>query len=93
MLSALVMVTRPASEIADIDEAARWVGLPEYQTGEKLLRVVVLCESSADRQAFLDHLGATVIDHKGSDVWSIYWPLRTVGDDRRSLKFGPEAAP
>lgn len=35
ILAALVMVTRPAHEIADADEAAQWVGMPEFTAATK----------------------------------------------------------
>lgn len=33
MLANLLFVTRPANEIRDLNAAAQWVGMPEYDTG------------------------------------------------------------
>jgi len=77
-LAALVMVSRPASEIADFDAAAEWVGLPEYDPGERSLHVVVNCATDADRDAFLAFIGAgpehlVRVTPRAKSVW---WPLR-----------------
>ena len=41
MLANLVMVTRPASEIANINEAAQWAGMPNYDEENKAYKAVV----------------------------------------------------
>jgi len=89
MLAALVMVTRPASEIASMDEAAEWVGMPEYQAEDLPFRLMVLFGSNEDREAFLSHIGAddkTVVSRRAS-IWSVQWPLKDSRDDWRNVKF------
>lgn len=47
MLANLVFVTRPAGEIEDFDEAAHWVGMPEYHDGEEPLKLKAGIDLSA----------------------------------------------
>jgi ParB-like chromosome segregation protein Spo0J len=88
-LAALVMVTRPASEIADFDAASEWVGagMPDYAAGEELYRLVVKFKSEADREAFVEKYGIRVTTKKNagakalsSQTWSAWWPERTTQD-------------
>ncbi len=95
-LAALLAVTRPASEIADIDEAAEWVGMPEFVMTKNPLRLIVQFETEADREAFLTQVGALgesapagVLykrDTSVSKTWSMWWPLRA-RHDNASLRF------
>ena len=77
-LSALVMVTRPAHEIADFDAAAEWVGMPDTGTpAEQPLNVVVHCKTEEDRAAFFAFVGATSQQIFGTTATrSMWWPLR-----------------
>jgi len=86
MLAAFTMVTRPASEIADMNAAAQWVGMPEYRPEGEPLRVVVQLANEADREAFMKAIGATTINKKTQPVWSIWWPERQK-DDLSSVRF------
>lgn len=84
MLSNLVMVTRPASEIRDHDEAAHWVGLPDYEPQVEPLKVIVSFDSEEDRENFARKLGVTL---RGSGkTSSMWWPPREE-DDLISLRF------
>lgn len=74
MLANLVLVTRPESEIADINEAAEWVGMPEFEEEALAPRCVVSFRSTEDREQFMAAIGATVINKKTEGVWSIWWP-------------------
>lgn len=77
-LAALVLVTRPASEIPDMNTAAHWVGVPEYQNKPDPYRIIVACASEQVRDDFMAHLGATqehVIQTLGK-AKTIEWPLR-----------------
>lgn len=85
-LAALTMVTRPASEIRTFDEAAEWVGMPEYEAGGDPLKVVVQFDDEATRVKFMEAIGATVINKKTARVWSIWWPEREK-EDLSSVKF------
>lgn len=91
MLANLVYVTRPASEIADMDEAAHWVGMPEYAPADgdrERLRLTVSFAGEADRADFYRRLG---IDGPRGQNASIWWPLREK-DDPRSLRLEESVA-
>lgn len=85
MLANLVMVTRPASEIADINEAAQWVGMPEYEGGEgypNASKVVVNFRNEIDRAEFARVLGITMTG-KTDTTW---WPAKE-RNDLASVRF------
>lgn len=86
MLANLVYVTRPASEIQDIDAAAQWVGMPEYDPEAEPLKIIMSFESAADREQFIEYIGATTIKKKTGAVWSMWWPEK-VKEDLASLRF------
>ncbi len=87
-LAALLMVTRDGSEIADLDEAAEWVGMPEFDHTGSHLRMIIHFTSEDDRVAVADLLG--VDDERtirqGVQVWSLHWPPRRQ-DDPKSVIF------
>lgn len=88
MLANLAMVTRPASEIADLEAAAQWVGMPEYDdTGEGRIQIIVNFANEDDRQEFCHLLGleASKIPTEGQGK-SIWWPKR-MDDDNRHIRF------
>ncbi len=85
MLANLAMVTRPASEIADFDAAAQWVGMPEYTPGEDTLKVVVSVDSEEDRARLLQVLGCTPRSSLGKTC-SVFWPNRE-REDLSSVRF------
>jgi len=95
MLAALVMVTRPASEIRGVDAAAEWAGMPGYDPTSNtnaLCRVIVNFDTEADRAAFIAQNG--LIIHKrlndatgvAGKLFTTYWPPRP-RDDIASLRF------
>lgn len=65
----LTMVTRPASEIQDINEAAEWIGLPEFIPEENPVQVIVAFRNEHDRQAFASKLGVDLVDKKRQSIW------------------------
>ena len=73
-LANLAFVTRPRSELKDFDEAAEWVGMPEYESVPKPLRLVVSFRNEADRVAFMQLIEAPVLNKTRLGVWSIWWP-------------------
>lgn len=85
MLANLLFVTRPASEIADFDEAAEWVGMPEYERANDPLKMTVSFATNEDRLAFGRKLGYKMTD-KTKSVW---WPPREK-DDVESIRFVSE---
>ena len=74
MLTNFVMVTRPESEIKDFDEAAAWVGMPEYED-VKVIKVVVNFRNDKDRSAFAKKLGVSLTEN----TKSVWWPPRKRG--------------
>lgn len=83
MLANLVMVTRPASEIADFDEAAAWAGMPSYELpDDEPERLTVKFRSADDRADLCARLGLQLDD----SVKSIWWPPRP-DDDVAALRF------
>jgi len=86
-LAALVMVTRPASEIADFDAAAEWVGMPDFEHAPELFEMKIVCESEDDRREVAERLGyGDTTVRKGKRVWTGYWPPREQ-DDPGSILF------
>lgn len=85
-LAALAFVTRPESEIKDFDEAAEWVGMPEYEPIDRHPRVTINFESEADRELFLQTIGATFVNKKMQSAWLLWWPERR-NHDMKSVKF------
>ncbi len=82
------------SEIEAIDERARdssseWVGLPEFIPVTDSFKLVISCETEADRDAALDALGIATI-HKGTrGTLSVWFPDRA-REDLSSLRFEVE---
>lgn len=90
MLANLVYVTRPASEIQDHDEAAHWVGMPDYEPGEgefpDASRIVVHFRNGADRAAFARRLEIE-ISPQSDTTW--YPPMER--NDLASVRFEESA--
>lgn len=69
MLANLLMVTRNAAEIKDINEAAEWVGMPGYDgLPESPWKIVVNFDDAADRAEFARRLGIDITDRTNS-IW------------------------
>lgn len=78
-LANLALVSRPASEIKNIDEAAHWVGMPEYESKPAKFSLNVIFESEADRDRFMvEHKFKPVNKHGAS--WAMYWPEKDKRD-------------
>lgn len=74
MLANLAMITRPAAEIADMDEAAAWVGLPGYESpDQKPFQIIITFRDEAARDAYAAQTSLR-IDKKGATTWSTRWP-------------------
>ena len=82
MLANLVMVTRPASEIANFDEAAAWAGMPDYDEGESTIKIIVSFLNMDDRARFLQTTGLNLTE-KQKSAW---WPAKS-RDDLSSIRF------
>ncbi len=90
MLAALAFVTRPASEIGDMNDALAWTGMPEYDQGGDQIKLVVTFLNEEDRAEFVVKSGLT-IDKKVARTWATRWPF-TEREDGAAIKFEEEAA-
>ena len=86
MLANLLFVTRPKSEIEDMDRAAEWAGMPEFDNGEKPIRLIISFETPEARADFVEEIGLTKTTKKESTVWMAKWPPQE-GNDLASVKF------
>lgn len=80
MLANLLYVTRPQHEIADFDEAAQWVGMPEYEPGDDVLKVVLSFRSVEDMRECARRLGLVFTDR----TKAAWFPTKE-RDDRASV--------
>lgn len=95
-LTLLEMVTRPPGEVRDFDAAGEWgaAGMPEFDAGADLNRLVIQFRSEAERKAFVEKFGIEVLTKKsaGSHVsandktWSAWWPPRQ-REDRKAVRW------
>jgi len=91
MLANLVFVTRPENEIRDYNEAAAWVGMPEYEEGDRStdLKIVINFRNEADRAEFAEKFGLN-FTKKMSTAWTMRWPPHE-RQDVSSVKFVGES--
>jgi hypothetical protein len=89
MLAGLLFVTRPESEIKDIDEASQWVGMPDYEDGETKLKIVISFRNEQDRKRFAETHGLK-IGKKEQASWMTWWPFKE-RDDLSSVRFEASA--
>jgi hypothetical protein len=85
MLAALAYVTRPAHELADKDEAAHWVGMPEYEMGEEACKLHISFRSAADRLACAARLELDLTSDDRLTI-SAWWPPKRA-EDTQALRF------
>jgi hypothetical protein len=77
MLTALLMATRPVSEIADFDAAAAWLGLPDFEGGGEQFKLIVTCFTRDDLDQFVDRFGLRdLISNSNPRSLSLVWPPR-----------------
>jgi hypothetical protein len=81
-LASLLMVTRPTSEIKDKNEAAEWVGMPDWEVEPAPIKLIVSFANESDRSEFAAIVGYNLTE-KTTSVW---FPPRT-RDDNSGLKF------
>jgi|SRR5579862_290705 len=94
MLANLVMVSRPASEIADLDAAAQWVGMPEYNDeGDEESAEFSVIVNFATEEHCREFCRRLTIDASSILMRKIrrpiWWPSQ-VRDDLLSLRFTAE---
>ena len=87
MLAALTFVTRPASEVRDLNEAAHWVGMPAYEEGGTPIRLIVSFKKREDLEEFVSKHNLKIDKSaiKG-ETWSTRWPW-TEREDSAKIKF------
>jgi hypothetical protein len=85
MLANLVMITRPESEIADFNEAAEWVGLPEYEPKEEPLKLTISFRNEQDREDFVEMFQIEILK-KEAKTWMTWYPPKEKVD-ARSVRF------
>lgn len=82
-----IMVTRPADEIKDIDEASQWVGMPDYEKTKEPFKVIVACDDELTMRKFLKLIKAkTVRKSNTGRMCSVWWPDKE-REDKSSVKF------
>ena len=75
MLANLIFVTRPASKIADANEAAQWVGMPEYNEGSNLPCLVITFKTESDRGRFVKKFHLKIgLKRVKLRAWTTRWP-------------------
>ena len=82
MLANFLMVTRPKSEIKDFNEAAEWIGMPEYNLVDEPLKLVLVFRNQKDRTEAAEKLGLTLT----LQTRSAWYPPRP-NEDPKSIKF------
>ena len=77
-LAAMSFTTRSRSEFDSADEAAEWVGMPDYQPNIKIPILHIQFESKEARQVFVSEhgLGNAHKMDSGKTIWSVTWPPR-----------------
>jgi ParB-like chromosome segregation protein Spo0J len=85
MLANLVMITRPQSEIQDLNEASEWVGMPDFNPIDGNYKITINFKTEADREQFSDEYPFE-IRKRESKTWTTIYPF-SVNDDLMSVKF------
>ena len=86
-LANLVMVTRPASEVASFDAAAEWIGMPEHSPGDLAIKLIFIFRTTEDRDQLLKDLEVTKAPNRVSKTsWSMWWP-QSENEDLESIGF------
>lgn len=87
-LAALLLVTRPAVEIKDFDEAAEWVGMPEYEAGEGVVaKLVISFRTREDFDRFVKEKEINLDKSRSMNkTTSTWWPWRE-WEDRAATRF------
>ena len=88
MLSNLLFVTRPNSEVKDFDEAAEWVGMPEYEAKEDNPKWIINFRTKEEREDFKKLINCDGGKMEGK-TWSTWFPPRE-NEDLKSVKFENE---
>lgn len=88
-LANLVFVTRPADEIADINAAREWIGLPAYDVNDPRrgdeVSITISFLNEVDRDRYVQQTGLEFLRAAGKR-WTTTWPLPE-RMDRASARF------
>jgi hypothetical protein len=71
MLANLVMISRTSKEISSINEAAEWVGMPDYEPKDDGIRLSVNFMTEDDRELFFKVIGQKFTE-KTKAIWFPY---------------------
>jgi hypothetical protein len=88
MLANLEVASRPQSETEDFDEAAEWVGMPEYDEDaqdDAPVKISIQFRSPEDSERFTEEFGIDILKRKGKS-WQTWWPYKG-REDLPSLRF------
>jgi len=85
MLANLVMITRHQGEIEDADEAAEWVGMPEFEAQDKIPKLVINFRSNEDREKLVKELEWNIMKREKL-TWTTWWPEKE-REDLSSVRF------
>lgn len=86
ILANLIMVTRPAHEIAGIDEAAEWVGMPDFEPySDSRLVLIIRCADEPARDEIIEKMGLQIAKQTRG-TWSCWYPP-SERDDASALLF------
>ena len=88
MLSNLLFVTRPNSEVKDFDEAAEWVGMPDYEAKEDNPKWIINFRTKEEREDFKKLINCDGGKMEGK-TWSTWFPPRE-NEDLKSVKYENE---
>lgn len=86
-LSALIMVSRTAGEIAALDASGEWAGMPAFDIPENTPILLIHFETEEQREQLVEQLG--IVPKRGHRVWSGWWPTRQ-RIDRRAVRWQEE---
>lgn len=84
-LAALIVVTRPETEVKDHNAAAEWIGLPEFNAHPHPPKLVLSFDNEVDRDKLMADLGLFVSQRRREVISSWYPPRER--EDPFSLRF------
>lgn len=85
MLAALAMITRTEREIPDMNAAAHWVGMPEYDVPTDSFKIVFNFVTDEERKNFVDRHEFKIMKREAK-TWTTWWPQKQ-RDDFSSISF------
>jgi hypothetical protein len=77
MVQNLILVTRPKSEIPDLDAAAEWIGMPDMgeEQRQTSIQLIVWCDTEDERNNALQLLGMDRVISSRRTI-SVHFPLK-----------------